>query len=256
LTIPRIYSPICLTNCPICELGRDNWRYLKQVLRLQPGDRINIFDGFGNEHEAVIKEFSKQSVSLEIKGRIENIDSGIRITLAQALPKAGKMDMIVREAAELCVSRVIPFAAMRSVSKIHKEKAPLKVSRWQKITQEAARCCRSARITEVAAIASYDAMLAQAQAAGLKLIFWEEESQTTIKDVLTDKSRPGIEDFFIIVGPEGGLTRDEIAEASAAGFISVSLGRHILKVETAAAAIISIIQYEKGIFSNAATEVV
>ncbi|HOW57109.1 MAG TPA: RsmE family RNA methyltransferase [Smithellaceae bacterium] len=251
MTVPRIYSPVCLTDSPICELGRDNWQYLKQVLRLQPGDKINIFDGFGNEHEAIIKSFAQQSVSLELKERITNIASGIRITLAQALPKAGKMDMIVREAAELCISRIIPFAAERSVSKIDKDKAPLKVARWQKITQEAARCCRSAGITEVAAIASYKSMLARADDAALKLIFWEEESQTTIKDVLTAKSNPGSDGAFIIVGPEGGLTRDEVAQACAAGFTSVSLGRHILKVETAAAAIISIIQYEKGIFSNA-----
>ena len=82
------------------------------------------------------------------------------------------------------------------------------------------------------------------------MIFWEEENQKSIKDVLTNKSWTSTKDIFIIIGPEGGFSKDEIARACEAGFISVSLGRQILKVETAAMAIISIIQYEKGIFSN------
>jgi 16S rRNA (uracil1498-N3)-methyltransferase len=98
-------------------------------------------------------------------------------------------------------------------------------------------------------------MLITASSDALKLIFWEEESQKTIKDILTDKSLVDIKNFFIIIGPEGGFSKDEINMAKQSGFISVSLGKQILKVETAASAIISIIQYEKGIFSNRSKEV-
>ncbi len=98
-------------------------------------------------------------------------------------------------------------------------------------------------------------MLSAASDDSLKLIFWEEESQKTIKDILTDETIAAIKDFFIVVGPEGGFSKDEVTMAKEAGFISVSLGKQILKVETAAAAIISIIQYEKGIFSNRSQEV-
>jgi 16S rRNA (uracil1498-N3)-methyltransferase len=93
-------------------------------------------------------------------------------------------------------------------------------------------------------------MLAKATSPSLRLIFWEEEEQKSIKDILTDQAWALAKDIFIVVGPEGGFSKEEIARAKETGFISVSLGKQILKVETAATAIISIIQYEKGIFSK------
>ena len=250
MTIPRIYSPVALEKGKLCELGQDNYKYLKQVLRLEQGARVNIFDGLGHEFEAVIRNFPPNSVALELGEKIENSVREIKVTLAQALPKAGKMDLIVRGAAELGADVIIPFAAARSVSRIAGEKSPSKTVRWQKIARETARCSRSSQITEVLPVASFETMLTRADKQALNMIFWEEEDQKSIKDVLSDQTRAQTEDIFIIVGPEGGLSKDEIVEAKEAGFITVSLGKQILKVETAALAIISIIQYEKGIFSK------
>lgn len=254
MTIPRIYSPQSLENKTTCELGEDNLKYLKQVMRLKQGDRINIFDGFGREFEAVIQNFSLNAVFIEMGKPVLSEAREIRITLAQALPKARKMDTIIKSAAELGTDRIIPFHAARSVSHIGDEKSELKVSRWQKIAQEAARSSHSAYITDVSKIDSFSGMLASSSQSAWKFIFWEEESQKTIKDVLTDASLTDTNDFFIVVGPEGGFSKDEIAQAKDAGFISLSLGKQILKVETASAAIISIIQYEKGIFSKKTQE--
>jgi len=250
LTVPRIFSPIALEKEKLCELGQDNHKYLKQVLRLEQGARIKVFDGLGHEFEAVIKKFSTNRVALELGEKIETSGREIRITLGQALPKAGKMDVIIRGAAELGADVIIPFAAARSVSRIASEKSPLKAARWQKIAREAARCCRSAQITDVLPVASFETMLSRACKQALKMIFWEEEDQKSIKDILSNQTWAAAKDIFIIVGPEGGFSKDEILKAKEAGFISVSLGKQILKVETAALAIISIIQYEKGIFSN------
>jgi 16S rRNA (uracil1498-N3)-methyltransferase len=251
LTIPRIYSPVALEEGKSCQLGPDNYKYLKQVLRLAPGSRITIFDGFGHEFAAVIKSFTGNGVAAELKDAIACTDNKvIKITLGQALPKAGKMDMIVRTAAELGTDRIIPFTAVRSVSRITGEKSALKTDRWRKISREAARCCRSAQITKVLPLASFETMLTLPTPGSLKMIFWEEEDQKSIKDVLTNKSWTSEKDIFIIVGPEGGFSKDEIARAREADFIPVTLGRQILKVETAAMTIISIIQYEMGIFSQ------
>lgn len=250
LTIPRIFSPIALEEGKLCELGSDNHKYLKQVLRLEQGARVSVFDGFGHEFEAVIKNFSANKVALELGKKLENPGREIKLTLGQAFPKAGKMDVIVRGAAELGADVIIPFAAARSVSRLAGEKSLLKVTRWQKIAREAARCCRSAQVTEVLPVASFEAVLGCADRQTLKMIFWEEEDQKSIKDIFSDQTWAQAKDIFIIVGPEGGFSRDEILRAKEAGFISVSLGKQILKVETAALAIISIIQYEKGIFSR------
>ena len=255
MTIPRIYSPQSLENKTTCELGEDNLKYLRQVMRLKQGDRINIFDGFGREFEAVIRNFSLKTVFIELGKPVPSTVREISITLAQALPKARKMDTIIKSAAELGTDTIIPFHAARSVSQIGDEKSELKLSRWRKIAQEAARSSHSAYITDVAKISSFSEMLALSAQSDLKFIFWEEESQKTIKDVLTDASLTDAKDFFIVVGPEGGFSRDEITRAKDAGFISLSLGKQILKVETAGATILSIIQYEKGVFSQRTQEV-
>jgi 16S rRNA (uracil1498-N3)-methyltransferase len=255
LTIPRIYSPDALENNATTELGADNLKYLKQVMRLKNGDRINIFDGFGREFEAIIKGFSTKTVLIEIGKIIPTADRKICITLAQAIPKAGKLDTIVKSAAELGADVIIPFDAARSVGRIADEKSSLKVARWQKIAGEAARSSHSSHIAKVSKVSSFADMIALASGDALRLIFWEEESQKTIKDIFTDETRAATTDFFIVVGPEGGFSKDEVLMAKDAGFISVSLGKQILKVETAAAAIISIIQYEKGIFSHRSQEV-
>ena len=250
MTIPRIYSPNALENKTTCELGPDNLKYIKQVMRLKQGDKINVFDGFGQEFEAVIKGFTPKTVFIELGKRIPRADKEIRITLAQAIPKSGKMDTIVKSAAELGADVIIPFDAARSVSRIAGEKSSLKVTRWQKIAGEAARCCHSSHIAKVLKVSSFADMLTSASGDALRLIFWEEEFQKTIKDMLTDESFAATKDFFIVVGPEGGFSKDEVIMAKESGFVSVSLGKQILKVETAAVAIISIIQYEKGIFGN------
>lgn len=233
-----------------CQLGPDNHKYLKQVLRLEQGSHVKVFDGFGHEFEAVIHSFPVNGVILELGKEIKTAAREIKITLAQALPKANKMDTIVRAAAELGSDVIIPFTAARSVSHLSAEKGSLKVLRWQKITREAARVSRSVQVTEVHEVTSFENMLDWAAPEALKMIFWEEEDLKSIKDVFSDQSTKKTKDIFIIVGPEGGLTREEISRARGKGFISVSLGKQILKVETAAPAILSIIQYEKGIFSK------
>ena len=250
LTLPRIYSSETLQNSATCLLGTDNLRYLKTVLRLKSGDKIIVFDGFGHEFEARIEDFSASGVNVCLGAKIPQMDKPVCITLAQAIPKAGKMDLIVKTAAELGADVIIPFTAARSVSRIEGEKAGAKVARWQKIVQEAARCSRSPQLAAIEPVLSFADMLSRATADARKLIFWEEEDQQTIRDILNNKRVADAVHYFIVVGPEGGLSRDEVAQARESGFISVSLGKRILKVETAAAAILSIIQYEKGIFSQ------
>lgn len=255
MTIPRIYSPESLDNKTTCELGPDNVRYLKCVMRLKQGDRINVFDGFGHEFEAVIKAFSDKKVFIGLEKIIPVSGKEIRITLAQAIPKARKMDAIVKSAAELGADRIIPFNAARSVGHVAEEKSSAKVARWQKIAMEAARSSHSSTVTKVLDVSSFKDMLTLASQNALKIIFWEEESQKTIKDILTDEALADKKDFFVMVGPEGGFSKDEVVKTQDSGFLSVSLGRQILKVETAAAAILSIIQYEKGIFGKKSQEV-
>jgi 16S rRNA (uracil1498-N3)-methyltransferase len=160
------------------------------------------------------------------------------------------MDSIVQKATELGAHRIIPFRSARSVPQLTADKALARVLRWRSIATEAARQCGRADIPEVNDVLSFEEMLASAEDGTLKIIFWEEESERGIKKLLRDKRYEDARDISVIIGPEGGFSKEEVESAVRSGFISVSLGKNILKVETAAVTILSVIQYEVGIFGG------
>ncbi len=250
MTVPRIYFPGIMGKGEPFELGGENLRYVKSVLRMKKGDHLIIFDGAGWEYETVIKNFSADGINVEVLGKNRIEDDAPRITVLQALPKANKMDSIIRKATELGAHRIIPFRSARSVPQLTTDKARVRVSRWRSIATEAARQCGRADIPEVNDMLSFEEMLASAEGGALKIVFWEEESERGIKKLLRDNRYEGEKDITVMIGPEGGLSREEVESAVKRGFISVSLGRNVLKVETAAVTILSIIQYELGIFGG------
>ena len=251
LTIPRIYLPQKMEEGSTVELGGENLHYLKTVLRLKRGDPLILFGGTGFECEATIRNITAQSVTIEIirKKKVQ-VDSPIKITLAQALPKGNKMDFIIQKASELGANRIIPFKSSRSIPKLSGNRSSLRLPRWQRIAVEASRKCGRENIPEITDIITYDEVLKYPEDGILKIIFWEGETDTGIKEILHSKKYEGVTSFFIVIGPEGGFSNEEIEMASRVGFLSVSLGRLVLKVETAALVILSIIQYEKGAFGN------
>ena len=246
MTIPRIYLPHPIEVGAICNLRDEDRRYVKSVLRLKKNDHLVVFDGSGCEYQALIREIKGDRLTLEILKRNFIQRKTVRITFSQALPKSGKMDFIVQKATELGVDRVIPFQSVRSVPRLSADKRIQKVLRWQKIAMEAARQCGRADVPEVRGCLGFKEMLQSAHPDAFKIIFWEEEMKVGIRKTLREKPGNAAKDLFIAVGPEGGFSKEEICQAGEAGFQSVSLGRHILRVETAVLAILSIIQYEKG----------
>jgi len=233
------------------ELGEHHVRYIRNVLRLGKGDTLILFSGKGVEYGAVIRTVTRDTVTADVVDRKDIRDNGVRITLAQALPKGPKMDFIIQKATELGVSRVIPFDSSRSIPQLTADKARSRTARWQKIALEACRQCGRGDIPEVAEIHAFHEVLETPGKDDVKLIFWEEESGLGIRKVLRDKGVSGPGDFFVIVGPEGGFSKDEVEAALKEGFLSVSLGRRVLKVETASIAILAILQYERGSLGGA-----
>ena len=253
MTIARIFFPRKMAAGDRCTLTGEDRQYVATVLRMRKDERVLLFDGDGCEYEAVIRGQDQERVQLEIVRKTTIQNNALQITLAQSLPKAKKMDFIIEKACELGVTRIIPFFSRRSVPHLTPDKTTAKQVRWQKIAREAARKSHSAGIPEVSEIMNWENMLRSSENSGEergeKIIFWEEETRTNLKQVLRDKKSEPNRNFFLIVGPEGGFAREEIELAERMGFTSVSLGRQILKVETAALAILAIIQYERGIFA-------
>ncbi len=250
MTVPRIYFPGDMGKGEICKLGEEKLRYVKSVLRMKKGDHLILFDGTGCEYETLIKDFLADGITVEVLKKDSIPAKDLKITLYQALPKANKMDFIVQKATELGADRIVPFQSARSIPRLSVDKAQFKISRWRNIATEAARQCGRADIPEVEGILSYEEVIAGSEREHLKIIFWEEESVRGIKQVLRDVKYDGVKGISVIIGPEGGFSREEVDSAVEERFISVSLGRNILKVETAALTILSIIQYEKGIFGG------
>jgi 16S rRNA (uracil1498-N3)-methyltransferase len=248
VTIARIFFPKKMEAGDRCTLTGEDRQYVAAVLRMRKNERLLLFDGAGCEYEAVIRGQDQERVELEIVQKTTIQISALQITLAQSLPKAKKMDFIIEKACELGATTIIPFFSSRSVPQLTPDKTVAKQIRWQKIAQEAARKCHSAGIPEVSDIMNWENMLRSAEDGNEKIIFWEEETRRSLKQVLQEKGREQSRHFFLIVGPEGGFAREEIELAERMGFTSVSLGHQILKVETAALAILAMIQYARDFF--------
>ncbi len=268
MTTPRLYLPPPLPEGEIISLNAEHRHYLKNVLRLHGGAELILFDGAEWEYAAQVEVLDAREGAVRIVGRRKKVTTpATRITLAQALPKGAKMDGIVERATELGVGRIIPFVSERSVPSWTAAKTAERIRRWEKIVVEAARRCRRLDIPEITSVSSYGDMLASAAIPGgssagvktssgeevptVKVIFWEEKGGRDIKDLLRGQKGPPPPGFFLVVGPEGGLAADEVAQARAAGFAVASLGRQVFRVETAALVVLSIIQYELGTFAAA-----
>jgi 16S rRNA (uracil1498-N3)-methyltransferase len=163
--------------------------------------------------------------------------------VAQGFLKDKKMDTLIRQLTELGISRWIPFFAARSVSRPDAARLERRAARWQKIATEALKQCRRTQPPRIETVAGFEQMLAAGVDADIKIAFWEEE-QSVLPEADRHGRVPG--DIFIILGPEGGLTSEEIALARQAGFKSVSLGPRILRAETATLAACTLVQHLYG----------
>ena len=246
MTIPRIYVPRAIEKDGLCNVTADQARYLTTVLRMKEGDPLRIFNGTDWEYGAVIRRQTPEGIELAITDRYAAPAAEIHITLCQAVPKAEKMDGIIRHGTELGVERIIPFFAERSIPRWEPERLPGKRQRWQKIAVEASRQCGRSDVPEIGEIVTFEGMLRAVPEKGLRLIPWEEETTTGIGAILRDPAWSGMNTFIPVIGPEGGFSAEEIALARRAGFLSVSLGRRVLRVETASLALLAILQYEIG----------
>ena len=245
MTLPRLYLPRPLESGNLCDPTPDQARYLGTVLRMREGDPLLVFNGTGQEYGAVLR-VRPGGILLEITDQRTEPAAGIDITLCQAIPKAEKLDGIVRHATELGVSRIIPFFAERSIPRWPEAKSRLKRERWQKIALEGARQSGRTEIPEIGPVVPFDEMLRSARPGALGLILWEGETELGIREVLRPPRYEGTKAFHLVVGPEGGFGHEEIEQAHRAGFLSVSLGRRVLRVETAALTVLALIQYESG----------
>ena len=240
----RFYVPTPQIEKGMLRIEGNEVKHIRRVLRLKAGDEIIVFDSLGKEYEGTIIEKTTSSVVIKIQNIfLSKRDSPLDVTLAQSLLKGEKMDYLIQKATELGVKEIIPFFSSRSVPLLEKSGRLKRHHRWGRIAIEASKQCGRGVVPKIEPLQDYSEMLQLASPGSLRLILWEREGGQ-LKEVL-ERSKEKTRIFFII-GPEGGFSQEEVEEAKRAGFIPVTLGRRILRAETASLCLLSILQYEQG----------
>lgn len=221
-------------------------KHIARVLRMGPGECFILFDRKGTRFEAVIQEVSRRHVLVRLQKPLPApAPSPLHLTLCQALLKSQHMDFIIEKSSELGVDRILPYVSERTVVRVEGDRAGSKLRRWKEIARSAAKQSDRALPAELGPICSFSELLAVlSQEPALKILLWEQEGIRSLKSFLRSLSpEPKV---AALVGPEGGFSRHEVKEAGEAGFVSVSLGDRILRAETAAISLVTILQYEWG----------
>lgn len=217
--------------------------HIKNVLRMKPGEEIRVSDGSNTVYACRISELREDAVVCGILSKEDSYaELPSKIYLFQGLPKSDKMELIIQKAVELGVTAVIPMATSRAVVKLDAKKEENKLKRWNSISESAAKQSGRSFIPQVEPILSFKEAVDRMQALDHRLIPYElcEEMEETRR--LLQMIRPG-DSIGIMIGPEGGFEKEEISYALEKGIWPITLGRRILRTETAGMSLLSILMF-------------
>lgn len=219
--------------------------HIKNVLRMKPGEEIAVSNGQdGREYHCGIVALEEERIVCELRFiKEDGVELPSKIYLFQGLPKADKMELIIQKAVELGVYQVIPVAARRCVVKLDEKKAKSKIARWQGIAEAAAKQSKRGIIPQVSQVMSFKEAVKLAGEMEVRLIPYELAEDMTKTRELIGNLQPG-QSIAIFIGPEGGFEEEEIALALESGICPITLGRRILRTETAGFTVISWIMYQ------------
>ena len=225
-------------------LKGDNVNHIKNVLRLKKGDVISVSDGVSDrEYRCHIESFGEDEVACRLDFIKEaGCELPVRVRLYQCLPKADKMEFIIQKAVELGVYEIIPVASKRSVVRLDEKKAASRVARWNSISEAAAKQSRRSHIPAVSEVLTFEKAVKEEAGYDTAVIAYELASGFSLtKDIIEGLS--DTKDMAVFIGPEGGFDEDEAALAGSAGIVPVSMGKRILRTETAAMVFLSWLVY-------------
>jgi 16S rRNA (uracil1498-N3)-methyltransferase len=254
MTRRRFYAPPSAfsSDRKVVRLGPEETRHLRDVLRINEGDEAYVFDGEGSEFHCIIESIATES-TLKVISEVSPArpESPLELTLAVALLKGEKFDLVVQKVTELGVARIVPIVTKRADVRLRDERDMQKrVTRWQRVAIEAAKQSGRARVPEIAAPIKLIEFIQSLPAKGsgpadvLCLMFSEREGQSLSQTVSSLSQLQ--QKIIALVGSEGGWTDDEIAQARAADWEVVTLGGRTLRAETAAIAITALLQHAFG----------
>lgn len=228
----------------LCLTG-ENLQHAK-VLRLKIGEPVLICDGAGQEALCTVSAATPTQMELTVaERRRSQTEAGVEVSVYVAFPKADKLEHVIQKATELGAFEIVVFPSARCVSRPDEKSLKKKQERWQKIAASAAQQSGRGRIPQVVVLGSFQEALHQAARADKALLFYENEHATTLRMALEEGSWKTVS---LLTGPEGGLEESEVAQARAAGLAICTLGRRILRCETAPLCALSAVMYAAGEF--------
>lgn len=229
----------------------DDVNHIRNVIRLKPGDEISISNGIdGRDYRCGIEEITETQVVCSLRFiKEEGVELPSKVFLFQGLPKGDKMELIIQKMVELGVYEIIPVAMKRCVVRLDSKKAKAKVARWQGIAEAAAKQSKRALVPRVNDVMAYAQALELAKGMEVKLVPYELENMRSGSSGITETKKlieslePG-QSIAVFIGPEGGFEEQEIKDAISLGMKPVTLGKRILRTETAGMTIMSWIMYQ------------
>lgn len=214
-----------------------------KVLRLRIGEQVTLCDGRGNDYEAMVEAINGQTVDLSIQSAAPSVsEPSVACTVYMGFSKGDKLEHVIQKATELGAAAIVAFPSSRCVAKYDKKALEKKLPRWQKIAASAAEQSGRGRIPEVRAAGSYAEALTEAAQADAALFFYENEHAHTLSQALACKYQTA----SLMTGPEGGFSPEEAQAAEDAGLQVCTLGRRILRCETAPLCALSAVMYASG----------
>ncbi len=235
---------ISVENKRVTILGSDV-NHIKNVLRMRVGEEISVSNGLdGKEYRCGILTLEEECVQCELRFiKEDGVELSGKVYLFQGLPKSDKMELIIQKAVELGVYQIVPVATRRCVVKLDDKKAKSKVQRWQTIAEAAAKQSKRGIIPKIADPMSFLEAVKLAASMDVKLIPYElAEGMDRTKEIINGL-QPG-QSIAVFIGPEGGFEEAEIEKALTFGVEPITLGRRILRTETAGFTVLSWIMYQ------------
>ena len=217
--------------------------HIRKVLRMREGEEILISDGQGRDFHCRIEAIEEEEVTARILWVLDgNAELASDFTLFQGLPKGDKMEFIIQKCVELGVARIVPVNTKRTIVKLDAKKEQARIKRWSGISESAAKQSGRGRIPEVTGVKSFAEALEEAKKLNMCLIPYElARDMAQTREVLSS-IKPGMS-VGIFIGPEGGFEEEEVEQAEAAGARPITLGRRILRTETAGMAVLAMLVY-------------
>ena len=237
MRIPRIFTDSPLNVGSQCELDENAANHVGRVLRMQGGQELRLFNNDGCDYRATIIQASKKNVTVEVSGQEDNsTESPLKIILGQTLSKGDRMDYAVQKAVEMGVTTIVPLSTQRSDVKLKGDREEKRLRHWQQVAISAAEQCGRAKVPDILPVMSVQEWLEYSQSCDLRLVLHHRTEQS-----LNTLDKPT--NVALMIGPEGGLTADEIAQAEQSGFLPVALGPRVLRTETAPVAAMALCQW-------------